>query len=122
MVALFKEPIKYPQFAKTIFEVFSYRTSAELERIKIENALKSNEKKLKKIFNSSPNAISIVDLDGNIIDCNYAQSQLFGYKRIELKRMNIYNLLSCSEKKKVITIKNIFREKGKIKDHIFMFH
>ena len=40
--------------------------------------LKENEEKLRSIFNSSPDAIAVSDLKGNIIDCNKATLEFLG--------------------------------------------
>jgi two-component system NtrC family sensor kinase len=42
------------------------------------NTLKENEEKLRSIFNSSPDAIAVYDLTGNIIECNQATLDFLG--------------------------------------------
>jgi two-component system NtrC family sensor kinase len=41
--------------------------------------LKENEEKLRSIFNSSPDAIAVYDLKGNIIECNQATVDFLGF-------------------------------------------
>jgi hypothetical protein len=55
------------------------------ERKKIEKNLRANEKKYRDLFTSIRDAILVVDKERNIIDCNPAFSDLFGYSLDELK-------------------------------------
>jgi len=49
------------------------------ERKKAENALRESEEKLRRVLDSSPDAILVSDLNGNITDGNQAALDLFGY-------------------------------------------
>jgi PAS domain S-box-containing protein len=53
------------------------------ERKKAEEALRESEEKLENIFAASPDAITVTDLNGNIVDCNQATLDLHGYQSRE---------------------------------------
>jgi PAS domain S-box-containing protein len=46
----------------------------------VEDNLKESEEKLRKIIDSSPNSISITDLNGILIDCNQKTIEIHGFK------------------------------------------
>ena len=50
------------------------------EKNKTEDALKESEEKLKNILSSSPDAITVTDLKGNITECNEATVMLHSTK------------------------------------------
>ena len=49
------------------------------ERKKVEDAVRSSEAKLRAILASSPEAVSVSDLNGKLVDCNEAFLKLHGY-------------------------------------------
>jgi len=49
------------------------------ERKEIEDALRESEEKIRNILQSSPDAITVGDLNGTIIDCNQVDVDMFGY-------------------------------------------
>ena len=49
------------------------------ERQYAERALQESKAKLESIFESSPNAIMVMDLEGNIVDCNRATMEMCGH-------------------------------------------
>ncbi|MBN1181988.1 MAG: PAS domain S-box protein [Bacteroidales bacterium] len=57
--------------------------------IKTVNILRDREEILRNIYLASPYAISLIDLQGNIIDCNIAKEKLYGYNKGELIGKNI---------------------------------
>lgn len=53
--------------------------------------IKNNAENLQTIFDSSPDAISFIALDGQLIDCNARAMKLFGYSsKEETKNLNIF--------------------------------
>jgi PAS domain S-box-containing protein len=73
------------------------------------NERKSAEERYKSLFDNSPNAIFIIDLNGNIIDSNPITKVLFGLNRNEIigKSMNDYSFIFNQEVKKYF--KSIFK-------------
>ena len=61
----------YAELAHSITEMAKVRKSEE--------ALRESEEKLRAIVSSSPDAISVVELNGTILDCNQAFLRLHGY-------------------------------------------
>ena len=49
------------------------------ERKRVEEVLRQSEAKLRSILESSPNAITVSDLNGNIVDCNQLTVEMHGY-------------------------------------------
>ncbi|MFX1313887.1 MAG: PAS domain S-box protein [Promethearchaeota archaeon] len=49
-----------------------------------EQKLKESEEKYRILFENSPYAIGIMDINGTILDCNANQEKIFGYKKDEL--------------------------------------
>ena len=93
IVALYKTAIKDPQLAKILFELFSGRISAEMERAAQNNdlgnlnmvleskvsALVASESHLKSIVDAIPDAIFFTDLQQNIVGVNEGSELIFGY-------------------------------------------
>jgi PAS domain S-box-containing protein len=49
------------------------------ERRRMEETLRESEEKTRNILESSPDAITVADLNGNIVDCNQATLNMFGF-------------------------------------------
>ena len=64
------------------------------ERKRAEEALRESEKRFKDLFKSSPNAIFVKDLKGNVLDVNPAACRLHRINRDDLIGMNDSQLLS----------------------------
>ncbi len=61
-------------------------------RKNIETELRNNEEKYRALFNTSTDAILLIDLNGKIKDCNIATSNLFSYSSEELQGRDISEL------------------------------
>jgi len=67
------------------------RAHAEnLEKLVEERTLKlrDSEERYRGLYDSSIDGIASTSMDGNIIECNQAFSDMFGYPKAEIKRMN----------------------------------
>lgn len=72
---------------------------AELKQT--EQALRENEEMLRKILESSPDAITVTDLDGNIIECNQATMNLHGFStKGELIGKSALDLIASQDREK----------------------
>jgi two-component system NtrC family sensor kinase len=71
--------------------------------------LRENEEKLRSIFNSSPDAIAVFDLKGNIIECNKAALDFLGLsKKDEIIGKNSLLFVAKKDQQKVRkTMKNV---------------
>ncbi|MFQ5630380.1 MAG: PAS domain S-box protein [bacterium] len=93
MVVLFRQPLNNPEFAESLLRIFAVRASAELERNQTEETIRESEKQFRDLFESSPDAIFVEDLEGNVLDANPAAGQLHGIDHQELVGKNIIDLV-----------------------------
>ena len=70
------------------------------ERKKIEEEVIESEEKLKRILDSSPDAITVTDLNGNIIECNQITSKIYGLPKAELIGKNALEFFSPKDREK----------------------
>jgi len=79
------------------------RVKERQERKWAEKALYESEEKFRKIFESSPNAITVTDLDGNIIECNQAMLDLHGFSsKKEAIGSNAFTLITKKDQDRAI--------------------
>ena len=64
-----------------------------LERIRVEQALRQSEKRFRQLFEDSPDAIFVEDLEGRVLDANLAAARLQGMSREELLGKNVTELV-----------------------------
>jgi PAS domain S-box-containing protein len=71
------------------------------ERKQLEEAIKESQERLKNMFAASPDAITVSDPNGNIIECNQATLDLLGFSsREELIGKNGYELIAEKDHQK----------------------
>ena len=69
------------------------------EKFQLEQQLKASEERYRHLFNKSPFAVWLVDLEGNIIDCNDTTNKLLSiYKKEDLINKNFIDVLSLFER------------------------
>ena len=68
------------------------------DRQLIEQELRLSESKLNSIFTSVPEAIVVADARGNIVQCNVATAEIFGFVLSDLVGQNIKVLMQTSER------------------------
>jgi two-component system, sporulation sensor kinase E len=79
--------------------------------------IKENKEKLETIFNSSPDAITLLDLKGNIIECNEATAHLHGFlSRDELIGRSVFELISLKKRREASKLMSSILKKGSIKN------
>jgi PAS domain S-box-containing protein len=64
-----------------------------LERIGVEQALRESEQRFRDLFEGSPDAVFVEDLDGNVLDVNPAACRLHGVGREQLLGRNVSSLI-----------------------------
>ncbi len=84
------------------------------ERMEAERKLIESEEKYRNLFEKSPDAIFLVDLNGTIIDCNATTEKIFGYSPKELIGRNYLKLPLYSENSIYETNKRFEKIKNKI--------
>jgi len=72
------------------------------ERQRAEEAMHQNEKRFRDIFESSPDAIFVEDLQGNVVDVNPAACRLHGASREELIGKNAVDLVPPEAREEVL--------------------
>lgn len=79
LAVLHSQAIGNPDLVKSLLQVFSERASAELERKRAEEELRTSEQRFSTIFQSSPIAMFVTQVRGNyaVKDVNRAFEQLF---------------------------------------------
>jgi PAS domain S-box-containing protein len=87
------------------------------ERKRVEEALRESEERLRSIFASSPNAITVADLNGNIIECNQATLDLHGFSsKEELIGKSALELIAKKEQQRAIEDLKKILERGLFKN------
>ncbi len=67
------------------------------EKRRAVNALRENEEKYRRLFESSPESITLVGLDGTVLDCNEATAVIAGQPRSELIGKSFLDLGTLDE-------------------------
>jgi PAS domain S-box-containing protein len=98
------------------------RLKEQQERKWAERALYESEEKFRNIFEASPNAITVSDLDGNIIECNQAMLELhgFGSKKEAIGR-NAFTLIAKKDQERAIRNMEKILEDGIVKNIEYTF-
>ena len=68
------------------------------ERKAAQEALIESEKRYRTLFEKSPDSITLLDVKGDIIDCNKATEKLIGFKKKEILGKHFDNLLTLDKK------------------------
>ena len=63
--------------------VLAKRIKAEVDRYRSNRMLREYNERLRNIFEVSPHAIAVIDLEGRIIDCNKSTLEMFGVETLE---------------------------------------
>jgi two-component system, cell cycle sensor histidine kinase and response regulator CckA len=106
-----------PNYSRTVLETIAALIGGALARLKAEAALKTSEEMTKSVFNSSPDAIALIGLDGLMIDCNPEALRLFGYPPdANIKGLSIFDYIITSEHRKAIDNIKLVAERGIIKN------
>lgn len=92
-----KHFVRIPAAIRMILE----RMKERQERKWAENALYESEEKFRKIFESSPNAITVSNLNGEIIECNQAMLNLHGFSsKKEVIGTNAFTLIAKKDQER----------------------
>ncbi len=70
------------------------REEGESERLRIEHALRESEERFRRVVESAPNAMVMVNASGAIDMVNTQAERLFGYARAELLGQPIETLVA----------------------------
>lgn len=75
-----------------------------VRREQAENILKTNEEKYRAIYEYAPLVLLVWDKDFNIIDSNRYAEQIFGWKKEEMERQSIMQIIPASDQLKVTQV------------------
>src|SRR5439155_22050108 len=81
-----------PQKLKTL-QTLADHCGGALERIRAEHALRESKKRFRDLFEGSPDAIFVEDLEGTVLDVNPAACRLHGVSKSELVGKNVSQLV-----------------------------
>jgi len=87
------------------------------ERKKAEDALRESEEKLRNTIESSPEAITLIDMNGKVVDCNQAALEMFGYaEKEEMVGEDGFAVISSKDRARVMEDLTALPQKGSIKN------
>jgi PAS domain S-box-containing protein len=110
------QPLANPDLVRSLLQVFSERASAELERKRADEALRSSEQRFATIFHSSPVAMAVFHLAGAnvVVDLNNAFEHLFLFKRSAVIGKNDGDLALYANETERRAVNKAIRQKGYI--------
>jgi len=92
------------------------------ERKKAEEELRSSEEKLRSILASSPDAITVTDLEGRIVECNQATLDMHGYSsKDEVIGKKAFEFIAKKDRGRAMENLKKTLEKGSVKDIEYTF-
>jgi PAS domain S-box-containing protein len=92
----------YGQRDLAALQMLADHCGGALERIHAEQALHESEQRFRQIFQNSPDAIFVEDLNGRVLDVNSAACQLHHMSRAELVGQNVQDLVPLENRESVI--------------------
>ncbi|MDW7694641.1 PAS domain S-box protein [Flammeovirgaceae bacterium SG7u.111] len=101
LVSLFKKTIDDTNFIASLLELFAVNIGTELERMEVEESLKTSEERLRNYFNLGLVGMSITAPDKTWIEFNDTLHEMLGYTREEFMELNWEALIHPDEKAKM---------------------
>ena len=90
------------------------------ERKLAEDTLKESRETLRSIFDSTPDSITVVDLDGRIELCNQVTAHIHGFSSVEqLIGKSIFELIAEEDRQRAEEIKRYVMIQGIVRDVLF---
>jgi PAS domain S-box-containing protein len=84
-------PGSYSERDLAMLQMLADQCAGALERIRAEQSLRETQKRFRDLFENSPDAIFVEDLDGTVLDVNFAACVLHGMTRDQLIGKNAIN-------------------------------
>lgn len=78
-VQSYTNPSAYTTREQKIMEIVADQIGVAIERIQSKQQINENEEKFRTIFELSPDMVNLVDLEGNLLDCNQELVKQLGY-------------------------------------------
>ena len=96
-----RRPLARLRFAAAVLIQVAVRTASELERQQAEATLRERESRLRELFEHSPDAIFVEDVNGTVLDANPAAGRLHGMSREKLIGKNVLDLVPPESREEV---------------------
>jgi len=94
-----RQPGAYTERDLETLQTLADQSGGALERVRVEQDLRESQRRFRDLFENSPDAIFVEDLNGNMLDVNPAACVLPGLKREELVGRNaLSNLIPSSRR------------------------
>jgi PAS domain S-box-containing protein len=77
---------------RSLLTAIAQRLRRTIERVRAEEALQEREETYRRLFETSPDGITIISLDGNFLEANKAYQDMVGYELEELRRMTYHEI------------------------------
>jgi PAS domain S-box-containing protein len=121
VIALFaRHPILPAEDA--MFEGLGNAVAMVIQQAVVEEERRASEEKLRSIFNASPSAISVIDLNGSILDCNPATLKIHGLtSKEEVTGKSAFDLVAPGERQRAMEVFKETIEKGFNERFEFLF-
>jgi len=97
MVALYRNPVQNEKFAESFLQLIASRAAAEIERTRMEEALRFSEKRFRDISLSMADWIWEVDKDGKYTYASDTVTNVLGYSANELIGKTPFELMTEDE-------------------------
>ncbi|MGA1842126.1 MAG: sigma 54-interacting transcriptional regulator [bacterium] len=91
-----------------------------LERKWMDTVIRENEKKYRLLFECESDGIAVLDMGGNIIDCNKAYTKILGFSRKEIIGKSLTDFLSEENNLKFHERLSLLKKKGLTESEIAM--
>jgi len=91
----------YDQADLNTLQTLADHCGGALERIRAEQALRDSEQRFRDLFEGSPDAVFVEDLNGTVLDINPAACRLHGVTREELIGKNVLDLVPSERREEV---------------------
>jgi PAS domain S-box-containing protein len=108
---------------ETVYGELAHGIRRAVERKKADMKMWEREERLRAVFGSSPDAITVSDLHGNILDCNEAALRLMGYSsKEEIVGRNCLELVAEKDRESALKSLKIAFDQGTAKsvEHTFL--
>ena len=93
IAVLHRSQLDNPDFIEAILKIFSVRAASELERLRVEEALRASEEHYRSIFNASVDGLLLCNPEGMIVDSNPAFGRMLGLNHRQLDGLDPIRLM-----------------------------